>query len=160
MIFRRPRSGKSYAAAFPLVLALSGLLLLGALAPGCSQLNSQLGFGSDPEPEEVELPSNPVERAAVLGLKASYRNSTQWQIQRPSIINVNPVAPTAIFLREQDPKELYCVCVEYEARYKVAWSTADGSSWERTVRNILVMKTQADNYMAMKPMNICPALCE
>ena len=156
MVFRHPRSGKSKGAAFPLGLALSGLLLLSALAPGCSQL----GYGSDPEPEEVELPASPVERAAVLGLKASYRNSTQWQIQRPAIINVNPVAPTAAVLREQDPKELYCVCVEYEARYKVAWSTAEGSSWERTVRNILVMKTQADNYMAMKPMNICPALCE
>ena len=152
MFFRRPIPGRLRAAVF--FLALSGLLI--ALAPGCSRM----GYGSDQEPEEIELPAGPVERAAVLGLKASYRNSAQWQIQRPAIINVTPVAPTAVLLREQDPKELYCVCVEYEARYKVAWSTVDGSPWERTVRNILVMKTQAGDYMAMKPMNVCPALCE
>jgi hypothetical protein len=152
MIFRRPRFGRFKAAV--LSLALSGLLIV--LAPGCSRL----GYGSDSEPEEIELPAGPVERAAVLGLKASYRNSAQWQIQRPAIINVTPVAPTAVLLREQDPKELYCVCVEYEARYKVAWSTVDGSPWERTVRNILIMKTQADNYMALRPMNVCPVLCE
>jgi len=135
-------------------LALAGLLI--ALAPGCAQL----GYGSDPEPEEIELPSNPVEKAAILGLKTSYHNSTIWQIQRPAVINVVPAAPTAALLRDQDPKELYCVCVEYEARYKVAWSTASGSAWERTVRNLLVMKTQADTYMALRPMNVCPALCE
>jgi hypothetical protein len=150
MIF--PISGQFKAVA--VLLALSGLLVV--LAPGCSRL----GYGSDTEPEEIELPGGPVERAAVLGLKASYRNSAQWQIQRPAIINVTPAAPTAALLREHDPQELYCVCVEYEARYKVSWSTIDGSSWERTVRNILVMKTQADNYMAMRPMNVCPALCE
>jgi len=135
-------------------LALAGLMIV--MASGCSQL----GYGSDPGPEEVELPSSPVERAAVLGLKTSYRDSTLWQIQRPVVINVNPVAPTAAVLREQDPKELYCVCVEYEARYKVSWSTNSGSPWERTVRNLLVMKTQSDNYMALKPMNVCPPLCE
>jgi hypothetical protein len=42
----------------------------------------------------------------------------------------------------------------------VSWSTSSGSAWGRTIRNLLVMKTQADNYMALKPMNICPALCE
>ena len=135
-------------------LALAGLLL--ALTPGCSLL----GYGSDPEPEEIKLPSNPVERAAVLGLKTSYRESTLWQIQRPVVINMTPVAPTAALLRDHDPKELYCICVEYEARYKVSWSTASGSAWERTVRNLLVMKTQADTYMALRPMNVCPALCE
>ena len=135
---------------------LSILFFSLALAPGCAYL----GYGSDPEPEEINLPSNPVERAAISGLRTSYRDSTIWQIQRPLVINVTPVAPSAAVLREQDPKELYCVCVEYEARYKVAWSTASGSPWERTVRNILVMKTQADAYMALKPMNICPPLCE
>jgi hypothetical protein len=127
-----------------------------ALAPGCAQL----GYGSDPEPEEIELPSNPIERAAISGLRTSYRDSTLWQIQKPAVINVTPVAPSAAVLRDHDPKELYCVCVEYEARYKVAWSTASGSAWERTVRNLLVMKTQADTYMALRPLNVCPALCE
>jgi len=134
--------------------AFFGLLML--LAQGCAQL----GYGSDPGPEEIELPSTPVEKAAILGLKTSYNNSTIWQIQRPAVINVTPVAPTAAVLRDHDPKELYCVCVEYEARYKVAWSTASGSDWERTVRNLLVMKTQADTYMALRPLNVCPAICE
>jgi hypothetical protein len=50
--------------------------------------------------------------------------------------------------------------VEYEARYKVSWSTGQGSPWERTVRNILVMKTQGDAYLALRPLNICAPLCE
>jgi hypothetical protein len=148
------RSGRLGPQAFFLGLALAALLAV--LAPGCSSL----GYDSDPGPEEIDLPSSPVERAAVLGLKTSYRESTLWQIQRPAVINVTPVAPTAAVLREQDPKELYCVCVEYEARYKVAWSTGSASPWERTVRNLLVMKTQADSYMALKPLNVCPSLCE
>ena len=153
MIFKPLDLGRQFK--FPaLFLVLAGLMI--ALASGCSQL----GYGSDPEPEPVRLPTSPVERAAILGLQTSYRGSTQWQIQRPVIINVNPVAPTAAVLREQDPKELYCVCVEYEARYKVAWSTTAGSAWERTVRNLLVMKTQSDHYMALRPLNICPPLCE
>ncbi|MGL4208195.1 MAG: hypothetical protein ACRCTY_02280, partial [Candidatus Adiutrix sp.] len=60
---------------------------------------------------------------------------------------------------EHDPKELYCVCVEFEARYKVPWTTSDFSPWERTVRNILVMKTQADSLLAVKPMNVCAPFC-
>jgi|GEM_PF-5117162 len=134
------------------LLSLAGILA----GLGCSHL----GYGSDPEPEEIVLPANPVERAAISGLRTSYRESTLWQIQRPVVINVVPTAPSAAVIREQDPKELYCVCLEYEARYKVAWSTASGSPWERTVRNILVMRTQGDAYIALKPMNICPALCE
>ena len=146
------KSGWNFFMALILASALAGL----PAGLGCAHL----GYGSDPAPEEIKLPGNPVERAAISGLKTSYRESTLWQIQRPAVINVVPVAPTAAVLREQDPKELYCVCVEYEARYKVAWSTASGSPWEHTVRNILVMKTQADTYMALRPMNICPALCE
>jgi hypothetical protein len=126
------------------------------LATGCSLL----GYGSDPGPEEIELPSNPVERAAISGLRTSYRDSTMWQIQRPAVLNVVPTAPSAAVLREHDPKELYCVCVEFEARYKVSWTTSEGSPWERTVRNILVMRTQADTFMALRPLNICPPLCE
>ena len=139
---------------------LIALAFLIALAMGLGAGCAFLGYGSDPGPQEIDLPGNPLERAAVLGLKNSYRDSTLWQIQKVQVLNVSPVAPTAALLREQDPKELYCVCVEYEARYKVAWSTADGSPWERTVRNLLVMKTQGDVFMALKPMNICPVYCE
>ena len=138
------------------IVLLIFFLILAGLAPGCAQL----GLGSDPEPEPVALPSGPLERAAILGLQTSYRGSTLWQIQKPLVINVTPTAPTAAVLREHDPKELYCVCVEYEARYKVAWSTVEGSAWERTVRNLLVMRTQSDQYMALSPLNICPLICE
>jgi len=114
----------------------------------------------DKGPAPVELPSNPIERAAIQGLITSYRESTMWQIQNPRAIRSAPVAPNAIVLQDHDPKELYCVCVEYEARYKVGWTTTDASPWERTVRNLLVMRTQGDALIAMKPMNICPAFCE
>jgi hypothetical protein len=111
-------------------------------------------------PDEIELPGNPIERAAVQGLQTSYRESTMWQIQNASVIRTVPVAPSAAVVEEHDPKELYCVCVEYEARYKVPWTTTEASPWERTVRNLLVMRTQADALMAVKPMNICSAFCE
>lgn len=151
----RPGSGRiGGLSAFFLGLALAGLVAV--LVPGCAGL----GYDSDSKPQEIDLPANPVERAAVLGLRTSYRGSDQWQIQKPIVINVTPAAPTAALLREQDPKELYCVCVEYETRYKVAWSTNLGTPWERTIRNLLVMKTQADTYLALKPLNVCPALCE
>ena len=114
----------------------------------------------DKGPAPVELPSNSIERAAIQGLITSYRESTMWQIQNPRAIRTTPVAPNALVLQDHDPKELYCVCVEYEARYKVGWTTTDPSPWERTVRNLLVMRTQGDSLMAMKPMNICPAFCE
>jgi len=111
-------------------------------------------------PKPIDLPSNSIERAAIQGLQTSYRESTMWQIQSAKVIGITPVAPNAIVLQDHDPKELYCVCVEYEARYKVGWTTSKGSAWERTVRNILVMRTQGDSLMAMKPLNICPAFCE
>ena len=111
-------------------------------------------------PEPINLPDNTIERAAVLGLQTSYRDSTMWEIQKARVINVSPVAPSAAVLQEHDPKELYCVCVEYEARYKVSWTTAEPSPWERTVRNLLVMKTQSDAFIAVRPMNICAPLCE
>jgi len=114
----------------------------------------------DKEPKPIELPSNSIERAAIQGLQTSYRESTMWQIQNPNVIGMTPVAPNAMVLQHQDPKELYCVCVEYEARYKVSWTTTDASPWERTVRNILVMRTQSDAFLAVRPMNICPVMCE
>ncbi|MDR1921251.1 MAG: hypothetical protein LBS31_05840 [Candidatus Adiutrix sp.] len=119
-----------------------------------------IGYGHADPPEPVELPSNPIEKAAINGLLASYRESAMWEIQKARALQSTPVAPTAAVLREHDPKELYCVCVEYEARYRVPWATADFSPWERTVRNILIMKTQADAFLAVKPMNVCAPFCE
>jgi hypothetical protein len=135
------------------ILAIALLVFTAACDPYA------IGKGGDP-PEEIELPSNPIERAAIQGLRTSYRESTMWQIQNASVIRSTPVAPTAAVVEEHDLKELYCVCVEYEARYKVPWTTTDASDWERTVRNLLVMRTQADTLMAVKPMNICSAFCE
>ncbi len=135
------------------LLAIFLLILTAACDPYA------IGKGSD-EPAEIELPSNPIERAAIQGLRTSYRESTMWQIQKASVIRTTPVAPTASVVEEHDPKELYCVCVEYEARYKVPWTTTQASDWERTVRNLLVMRTQADALIAVKPMNVCSAFCE
>lgn len=118
------------------------------------------GCGDEKPPKLIALPDNPIEKAAIQGLRASYVDSTMWQIQSAAVIGITPVAPTAIILQNHDPKELYCVCIEYEARYKVAWTTSKGSEWERTVRNVLVMKTQADTYLAMRPMNVCSTFCE
>lgn len=114
----------------------------------------------DKDPIPITLPDDPIEKAAVQGLRASYMDSTMWQIQNVQVIGLTPVAPTALILAYHDPKELYCVCVEYEARYKVSWTTTKASDWERTVRNVLVMKTQADTFLAMRPMNLCPTFCE
>ncbi|MDR1044587.1 MAG: hypothetical protein LBP33_05640 [Candidatus Adiutrix sp.] len=139
---KAPRSGSLTAA-----LWLFGAFLL---LPACG----------DKGPNPVELPSNAIERAAVQGLITSYRESTMWQIQEPQVIGITPVAPNAQVLMAHDPKELYCVCVEYQARYKVDWTTSEASPWERTVRNLLVMRSQSDALIAMKPLNICPAFCE
>ncbi len=139
-----------------LILVLSFCLLGGS----CSTVNRTFGFVDESDkPKEIELPGNPIERAAVQGLKASYDISNMWQMQNVVVLNITPVAPNSLILQNHDPKELYCVCLEYEARYKVPWSTAPGAPWEQLVRNILVMKTQSDTYLAMKPMNICPPFC-
>ena len=143
----------------PLTLLAMFLLLLCAACDAGSLSNIGKGPGAR-APEPIELPGNPIERAAIQGLITSYRESTMWQIQKAFVLRSTPVAPTAAVLAEHDPKELYCVCVEYEARYKVPWTTTDASPWERTVRNLLVMRTQGDAFMALKPMNICPAFCE
>lgn len=117
------------------------------------------GCSSKKEPGPA-LPDNPVERAAVQGLIASYRESAMWEVKSIKPLRIQPVAPTRSFLENYDPKELYCVCLEYQARYKVPWTTSEGSPWERTVRSILVMKTQGDNLMAVRPAALCPPLCE
>jgi hypothetical protein len=117
------------------------------------------GDKSDEPPQKVELPSDPIQRAAINGLMTSYRESTMWQIQNVKVINMAPMAPSGELLEIQDPKEVYCVCLQYEARYKVTWSTSQGSPWEDTIRNILVIKTQGDTYLAMKPMNVCSPFC-
>jgi hypothetical protein len=119
-----------------------------------------LGLGADEDkPEEITVPSDPIEKAAVQGLITSYKDSTMWQIQKVEILGITPIAPTGTLVELQDPKEVYCVCVQYEARYKVTWTTSEGSPWEKTIRNILVIKTQGDNYMPLRPMNICTQYC-
>ncbi|MDR2367691.1 MAG: hypothetical protein LBF58_06220 [Deltaproteobacteria bacterium] len=134
-------------------------LLLMALwfVSGCGAIDSLTG--AEKEPEEITLPGNPLERAAVQGLITSYKESTMWQIQKVEVKSATPMAPTGVLIELQDPKEVYCVCLEYEARYKVNWTTSQGSPWEKTVRNILVIKTQGDQYLPVRPMNICPAFC-
>jgi hypothetical protein len=117
------------------------------------------GGGDDDEPQQVEIPDDPIQRAAVSGLITSYKESTMWQIQNVETLGVTPIAPTGELLELQDAKEVYCVCLQYDARYKVTWSTAEGSPWAKTVRNILVIKTQGDQFLAVKPMNICSPFC-
>jgi hypothetical protein len=129
-------------------------------ALGVIALAAGLLSGMGDKPETISLPSNPIERAAFQGLITSYEDSTMWQVQKAEALNTVPVAPTAAFLQQYDPKELYCVCVVYEARYKVEWTTTKPSDWKRTVRNVLVMKTQGDTYLPIRPMNICAPFCE
>jgi hypothetical protein len=146
---------KIYKINFYLFILLIFSVLLGSL--GCSSL----GLGSkEDNPEPITLPDNPIEKAAVQGLQTSYKDSTMWQIQKVNVLNITPMAPSGVLVELQDPKELYCVCLEYEARYKVTWTTTEGSPWERTVRNILVMKTQGDLFLPLRPMNICQPFCE
>jgi hypothetical protein len=133
------------------------LIAIMLAAQGCGL--GGLGGGDEDIPEEIELPTNPLEKAAVQGLITSYKESTMWQIQKVEILGINPMAPTGVLLELQDPKEVYCVCLQYEARYKVAWATSEGSPWEKTVRNILVIKTQSDQFLPVKPMNICTPFC-
>jgi hypothetical protein len=125
------------------------------LFAGCGMM----GGNDDPPPKEVELPSNPLERAAVQGLITSYRESTMWQIQNVEVLGTTPMAPSGVLVELEDPKEIYCVCLQYEARYKVEWSTAQGSPWEKTIRSILVIKNQGEQYLPVKPMNVCPSFC-
>jgi hypothetical protein len=134
------------------------LILILFLIPLATTSCGMFGNGDD-KPAEVEVPEDPIQRAAVNGLLTSYRESTMWQIQNVNVLGITPMAPSGELLELQDPKEIYCVCIEYEARYKVIWSTSEGSPWEKTVRNILVIKTQGDQFMALKPMNICSAFC-
>jgi hypothetical protein len=133
-----------------LILMLAGL--------GCGQVSGMFGGGDD-EPEEITMPSDPIEKAAVQGLITSYKESTMWQIQNVKILGINPIAPSGTLVELQDPKEVYCVCVSYDARYKVTWTTTEGSPWENTVRNILVIKTQGDQYLPLRPMNVCNQFC-
>ncbi|MDR1080539.1 MAG: hypothetical protein LBQ79_06180 [Deltaproteobacteria bacterium] len=132
-------------------------IALAFIPAGCAEFSSFID--GDDKPKNVDIPSDPINRAAVNGLITSYKESTQWQIQNVTPLGVTPMAPSGELLELQDPKEVYCVCLEYEARYKVQWSTSQGSPWEKTVRNILVIRTQGDQYLAVRPMNVCAPFC-
>ncbi|MDR3154818.1 MAG: hypothetical protein LBW85_11270 [Deltaproteobacteria bacterium] len=160
-IFRRKKRKKSKALVlinsitdFIIVLAIALTLMMS----GCGGMASLMGEDDD-KPDKIDVPSDPINAAAVNGLMTSYKESTMWQIQNVKTLGMTPMAPTGELLELQDPKEVYCVCLEYEARYKVQWSTSQGSPWERTVRNILVIKTQGDAYTAVRPMNVCSPFC-
>ena len=129
----------------------AAVLMLALSLAGCSWL-----FGEEAEP----LPVESVERAAVVGLYHGYQSSAMWEIREVEVTAVTPVVPTKGFVQEHDPKEIYCVCLNYEARYKVPWTTKDQSDWFPYVRNILVMRTRSDEFIALKPLSICPAYCE
>jgi hypothetical protein len=136
------------------------LILINLILINCSSVvDNVFGPKEDNPPEEITLPENPLEKAAVQGLMTSYRESTMWQIQNVQVIGTTPMAPSGILIELQDPKEVHCVCLQYEARYKVSWSTSQGSPWEKTIRNILVIKTQSNEYMPLKPLNICNPIC-
>jgi hypothetical protein len=132
------------------------MLFISIIAQGCSVF----GGGKDDEPEEITLPGDPIEKAAIQGLITSYHDSTMWQIQKAEVVRITPMAPSGALVELQDPKEIFCVCVGFEARYKVEWTTTEGSPWKRMVRNILVIKTQGDQYLPMRPMNVCAPFCE
>ncbi|MBU2551019.1 MAG: hypothetical protein KKB20_21595 [Proteobacteria bacterium] len=127
-------------------------LMIVSTGCGGQSLSSLLGM-------KTELPEDPVKRAAVLGLYTSYHQSTMWEMRDVEIIKVQPMIPTKAFVLEHDPKEVYCVCVSFEARYKVPWTEKDMSPWEPTIRNILVIKTQGEQYLAFRPSGLCPTFC-
>jgi hypothetical protein len=143
-----------------IILSITLILIIGI---SCGYIDKSVdavkNLGKSDEPSEISIPSNPIERAAVQGLITSYKESTMWQIQNVKIVGITPMAPSGVLIELQDPKEVYCVCVEYEARYKVEWSTSEGSPWEKTVRNQLVIKTQGDTYLPMMQMGICDQFC-
>jgi hypothetical protein len=116
-------------------------------------------WGCGPKPDPEYIPEDPVEREAVLGLYRGYRNTAMYEMKDVRILSVVPMIPTESFVEEHDPQELYCVCAEYWARYKVPWTTEDHSPWLRTIRNILVIQTQGGHFLSLKPSGICPEHC-
>jgi hypothetical protein len=115
---------------------------------GCSEQNRY-----------ADLPQDPVEREAILGLYRGYRNSAMYEVKEARVIKVQPMIPTEAFVEEHDPRELYCVCIEYLARYKVPWTTQDSSPWTVTVQNVLVIQTKGGHFLALKKSGICPEHC-
>ena len=106
------------------------------------------------------LPTNPMERAAIESLYTTYKESTMWQIKDPVVLGITQIVPTPALLEDYEPTEIYCICVEYLSRYKVDWTTTDPSPWERTVRNLAVMKTPGNNFVAIKATGICTPFCQ
>ena len=130
------------------------VMVLMCLVAGCDDFLGPGGL-----PKEQGLPSDPVEKAAVMGIFDAYRQTTMYEVKEVKVLSVQPMIPTEDFVKEYDPKELYCCCVDYMARYKVPWTTKDASPWARTVRNILVIQTKGGHFMALKASGICPQNC-
>ena len=138
------------------ILILIGLFLLLGLC-GCKYFEKKPDFGD--YPYEQDLPNDPVERAAILGLFESFNNTKMYELKDYFVVKVQPMIPSEAFVEEYDPKELYCVCVDFMARYKVPWNEHDEGYWFRDVRNILVIQTKGGHYLAIKPSGICPRHC-
>ncbi|MFH1135871.1 MAG: hypothetical protein V1816_07275 [Pseudomonadota bacterium] len=120
-----------------------------------------LSWGCGPKkPDDDSLARNPAAKAAINGLANSYSQTSMWEFRDPAVLAVQVIVPTKGFVQEYDPMELYCVCVEFDLRYRVPWASVDRSDWERQVRNVLVMKNQGDHYLAMKQMDLCPIFCK
>jgi hypothetical protein len=135
----------------PLLVALIALLLV----PVTAWADLFFIFGR----HKQNIPRDPVERAAILGVYAAYRATAMFEIRDADVRRVQPMVPTEDFVEQHDPREVYCVCVEYEARYKIPWNDQDEGPWAPTIRNVLVIQTRGGQYLALRPSGICPELC-
>ena len=117
------------------------------------------GCGSK-KPQEDAFAQDPAAKAAINGLANSYSQTSMWEFRDPVVLGVQFLVPTKGFVQEYDPKELYCVCVEFDLRYRVPWASVDRSDWERQVRNVLVKKDQGDHFLALKQLGLWTLYCK
>ena len=134
-----------------LVLLIIMLLCLPALAG--ADLFSLFGR------KKQKIPRDPVEKAAMVGLFEAYRGTAMFEIRDADIRRIQPMVPTETFVEQHDPREVYCVCIEFESRYKIPWNEEDIGEWTDTFRNILVIQTRGGQYLALRPSGICPEYC-
>lgn len=106
-----------------------------------------------------KIPRDPVEKAAILGVYEAFRATAMYEIRDAEVIRVQPMVPTEEFVEQHDPKEVYCVCVDFESRYKIPWNEVDKGPWTQTVRNVLIIQTRGGQYLALRPSGICPEFC-